>query len=128
MSIYASSSVDIPSHEKMRWAYGEGKGSLGQWFQITGGTGGTGTTDTTLLLDYSGSLYGSAGDDSYFKTEIITDLELWASDSIGKLGKQLIQKVGDQVLAGGPNGTLSQTISLTPLSDTATLSYNTWYS
>jgi len=118
-SVGASSAVDIPPHEKMRWAYGEGRGSLGQWFEITGGTG---TTNTTLSLDYAGALFGSAGDASYFKTEIIAGLELWDA-----MGNQLTKKVGEHVLAGGPNETKSLLIPTTTLSDTLTLSYDTWY-
>ena len=118
-SVAANSSIDIPPHQKMSWAYGQGNANRGQWFEITGGTG---DTSTFLSLEYSGSLYGSAGDASYFNTQIIADLELWDANGI-----QLTQQVGNKVILGGPNQTLSLAVPVTSLSDTITLSYNTWY-
>ena len=121
-SVAAKSNVEIPPHEKMRWAYGEGRGSLGQWFQITNPTIPSITTPTSFSLSYTGSLYGRADDDSYFKTEIIVGLQLFDTNGI-----QLIGKTFDQILQGGPNQVLGPVTVNGTLSDTVTLDYDAWY-
>ena len=119
----ADSLVYIPPHEKMRWAYGESMGSLGQWFYINDNNVGTlDSVNAKVSLQYTGYLYGEAGDDSYFITEIITNLELWDD-----MGNQLIDQFDDNKISGGPNEIKSLSVPLTTLSDTLTLNYNTWY-
>ena len=122
-TVAADSAVNIPPNQ-IGWANSEGRGSLGQWFQIIGGSG---TTDTTVSLDYSGHLSGSAGDNSFFRTEMSARLELW--DAMGS-PDPLINMLGYQALAGGPNETSNPNpwnIPITTLSQTVTLSYDTWY-